>query len=70
FSGKTEFAPSELTLFTVQREDTSAMARSYRENGLAVPSFCGRENETPEDIRDLLEKLQKPAPVRNTTIAP
>jgi hypothetical protein len=59
FSGKTEFAPPELTLFTVQREDTSAMAQSYRKNGLAPPSFYGRETETPEDIRDLLEKLQK-----------
>jgi hypothetical protein len=35
-------------------EDTSAMARSYRENGLTLLSFYGSENETPEDIRDLL----------------
>jgi hypothetical protein len=61
FSCKSEFAPPELTLFTVQREDTSAKARAYREMGLAVPSFYGRENEMPADIRDLLVKLQNPA---------
>ncbi|MDR3174449.1 MAG: hypothetical protein LBU19_09385, partial [Treponema sp.] len=60
---KTEFAPPELTLFTVQREDSSAKARSYREMGLAVPSFYGRENEMPDDIRDLLAKMKKPAPL-------
>jgi hypothetical protein len=57
FGGKTEFAPPEITLFTVQREDTSAKARAYREIGLTVPSFYGRENEAPDDIRDLFAKL-------------
>jgi hypothetical protein len=70
FSGKTEFAPPEITLFTVQREDSSAKARAYREMGLTIPSFYGRENETPDDIRDLFEKLKKSAPVRESTAAP
>jgi hypothetical protein len=59
FNGKTEFASPEITLFTVQREDTSAKARAYRETGLAIPSFYGRENETPDDIRELFTKLKK-----------
>lgn len=58
FVGKTEFAPPELTLFTVRREDSSAKALAYRKTGLAIPSFYGRENEMPEDVRDLLEKLK------------
>ncbi|MDR1287641.1 MAG: hypothetical protein LBK08_08545 [Treponema sp.] len=70
FSGKTEFAPPETTLFTVQREDTSAKARAYREMGLTIPSFYGRENEMPDDIRDLLAKLKKSAPVRESPTAP
>jgi hypothetical protein len=70
FSGKSEFAPPDLTLFTVQREDTSAKARAYRETGLAVPSFYNRENEAPDDIRDLLAKLQNPAPARESAAAP
>jgi hypothetical protein len=57
FNCKTAFAPPELTLFTVQREDTSATARALRERGLAVPSFYGKENEMPADIRALLERL-------------
>jgi hypothetical protein len=70
FSGKAEFAPPEITLFTVQREDTSAKARAYREVGLTIPSFYGRENETPDDIKDLLAKLKKPAPVRESPAIP
>lgn len=58
FSGKTEFTPPEITLFTARREDTSSKARAYREKGLAIPSFYGRENETPGDIRDMLFKLK------------
>jgi hypothetical protein len=50
FSGKTAFAQPELTLFTVQREGTSATARAYRERGLAVPSFYGKENEMPGSL--------------------
>jgi hypothetical protein len=64
FSGKTEFAPPVTTLFTAQREDTSAKARAYREIGLAIPSFYGRENEMPDDIRDLFTELKKSASVR------
>jgi hypothetical protein len=59
FSGKTEFASPGITLFSVQRKDSSAKARAYRETGLAVPSFYGKENEMPEDVRDLLVKLKK-----------
>jgi hypothetical protein len=62
FSGKTEFASPEITLFTVQREDTSAKARAYREMGLTIPSFYGRENEMPDDIRDLFVKLKRATP--------
>jgi hypothetical protein len=63
FSGRSEFAPPELTLFITQLEDTSARARSLRKAGLEVPSFYGRENETPDDIRDLLEKLKARTPL-------
>jgi hypothetical protein len=70
FSGKIEFAPPEITLFTVQREDTSAKARAYREMGLAIPSFYGRENEIPDDIRDLFAELKNFTPVRESTTAP
>jgi hypothetical protein len=70
FSGKTELAPPEITLFNVQREDTSAKAHAYRETGLEVPSFYGRENETPDDIRDLFAKLKKSTPARESTAAP
>ncbi|GMO48625.1 MAG: hypothetical protein Pg6C_11220 [Treponemataceae bacterium] len=59
--GKTEFAPPEITLFTTQFEDTSAMARSWRQRGLPMPSFYGKEGETPGDIREMLEKLNPPA---------
>jgi hypothetical protein len=62
FSAKTCFTPPELTLFTAQFEDSSAMARAYREKRLAVPSFYGRENEIPDDIRELFAKLQKMRP--------
>jgi hypothetical protein len=61
-SGKAEFAPPELTLFTVQREDSSAKARACREMGLAIPSFYGRENEIPDDIRELLATMKTPTP--------
>jgi hypothetical protein len=70
FSGKAEFSPPELTLFTLRCEDTSAKARAYRERGLAVPSFYGRENEIPDDIRDLLVKMENPAPVYDSNTAP
>jgi hypothetical protein len=60
FCGKTEFAPPELTVFTAQFEDTSGMARAYREKGLAIPSFYGREDEIPADIKEMLEKLGLP----------
>jgi hypothetical protein len=56
FSGNPEFAPPEISLFTAQREDTSEKARAYREMGLAMPSFYGRENEIPDDLRDLFAK--------------
>jgi hypothetical protein len=57
FNDRAEFAMPELTLFTAQREDTSAKARSYREKGLALPSFYGREDEMPDDIRELFENI-------------
>jgi hypothetical protein len=69
FSGKTEFAPPEITLFTLQHEDTSAKACVYRETGLTVPSFYGRENEMPDDIRDLFAKLKQSESVRELTTA-
>jgi hypothetical protein len=55
--------------FQVQREDTSAKARTYRERELAIPSFYGRENEIPGDIRDLFAELKKSVPVRESTTA-
>jgi hypothetical protein len=61
FCGKSEFAPPETTLFTTQFEDTSAMARSWREKGLPMPSFYGKEGETPADIKEMLEKLGLPS---------
>jgi hypothetical protein len=70
FSGKAEFALTKTTLFTVQCEDTSAKARAYREMGLEIPSFYGRENETPSDIKDLFAKLNKPPPLHESTAAP
>jgi hypothetical protein len=60
FCGKTEFAPPEVTLFTTLFEDTSRMARSWREKGLPMPSFYGKEGETPADIKEMLEKLAMP----------
>jgi hypothetical protein len=36
--------------------------------GHTIPSFYGRENETPDDIRDLFAKLKKPALVRESTM--
>jgi hypothetical protein len=68
--GKTRFAPPELTLFTTRLEDTSGMARSYRRKGLPVPSFFGRENEMPGDIKELLEKLKRPAPFPEPAATP
>jgi hypothetical protein len=46
FSGKTEFAPPGITLFTAQREDTNSKARTYREIGFTIP-FLLLENVIP-----------------------
>ncbi|GHT84855.1 hypothetical protein FACS1894137_08400 [Spirochaetia bacterium] len=57
FSGKTEFAPPELTLFTKYRDDQSMMFREFHKRGLEAPVFFGREKEMPDDIRDLFTAL-------------
>ncbi|GHV78973.1 hypothetical protein AGMMS49944_07640 [Spirochaetia bacterium] len=59
FSGKPEFAPPELTLFTKYRDDQSMMFREYHKRGLEAPVFFGKENEMPDDIRELFVKLLK-----------
>ena len=55
FSGKPAFAPPELTLFTKNRYGASMKERAFSEIGEEAPSFYGKENEMPDDIRELLE---------------
>ncbi|GMO16692.1 MAG: hypothetical protein Pg6A_02780 [Termitinemataceae bacterium] len=59
FCGKTSFTPPELHLFTTQFEDTSRLARALRAKKLPMPSFYGKENKMPNDIRKMLKKLNQ-----------
>ncbi|GHV87992.1 hypothetical protein AGMMS50267_03520 [Spirochaetia bacterium] len=58
FSGKPAFAPPALTLFTKNRKGGSMKERAFNEMGREAPTFFGKENEMPEDIRKLFGALR------------